>query len=255
MHVPLETLALIMLVTFAGYVIFGMTGFGASPITIPVLAHFLPLPFVLALCSVLDLTTATLLGYRTRREAEKRELLALLPFTLAGVALGVTLLVNLPREATLAGLGLFVCGYALYAASRRPFARTLSRAWAAPLGLAGGLFGALFGVGGPPYVVYVTGRVPKPAAQRATIVLMVIVSVGLRVIAFATAGLFAARGLAMAAAALLPVAWLGLWVGHRIHLGAPPGVLARIVAVVLFVSGASLLYRSLGGIGLPAAPV
>lgn len=84
MHVPLETLPLMMLVIFAGYVVFGMTGFGASPITIPVLAHFLPLPFVLALCSVLDLAAALLLGYHTRRDADGRELLALLPFTLAG---------------------------------------------------------------------------------------------------------------------------------------------------------------------------
>lgn len=60
MHVPLEALPLMMLVIFAGYVVFGMTGFGASPITIPVLAHFLPLPFVLALCSVLDLAAALL---------------------------------------------------------------------------------------------------------------------------------------------------------------------------------------------------
>ncbi|MGN2392721.1 hypothetical protein [Pelomicrobium sp. G1] len=52
---PLESLPLMMLVIFAGYVVFGMRGFGASPITVPVLPHFLSLPFVLALCSALDL--------------------------------------------------------------------------------------------------------------------------------------------------------------------------------------------------------
>jgi uncharacterized membrane protein YfcA len=209
---------------------------------------------VLALCSVLNLAAALLLGYHTRRDADGKELLALLPFTLAGLALGVTLLVNLPRDATLVGLGLFVCGYALHAATRRPLARTLSRAWAAPLGLAGGLFGALFGVGGPPYIVYITARVPAPAAQRATIALMVIFSVGLRVIAFATVGLLAAQGLWLTALVLLPVAWSGLWASHRIHLRASPGTLTRMVAAALFVTGASLLYRSFGGIGLLAAP-
>jgi uncharacterized membrane protein YfcA len=31
--------------------VFGLTGFGASPITIPVLAHVLPLPFALSLAA------------------------------------------------------------------------------------------------------------------------------------------------------------------------------------------------------------
>src|SRR2546425_9383952 len=45
----METLLLAALIVFAGYTVFGVTGFGASPITVPVLAHFLPLPFVLSL--------------------------------------------------------------------------------------------------------------------------------------------------------------------------------------------------------------
>ena len=47
---------------FVGYLVFGVTGFGASPITIPVLVHFLPLPFVLALAAILDLGSTLVLG-------------------------------------------------------------------------------------------------------------------------------------------------------------------------------------------------
>jgi uncharacterized membrane protein YfcA len=36
---------------FVGYTVFGVTGFGASPITVPALAHVLPLPFVLSLAA------------------------------------------------------------------------------------------------------------------------------------------------------------------------------------------------------------
>src|SRR5438552_2292769 len=48
-----ETLLLAALIVFAGYTVFGVTGFGASPITVPVLAHVLPLPFVLSLAAAL----------------------------------------------------------------------------------------------------------------------------------------------------------------------------------------------------------
>src|SRR5256884_9826657 len=101
MAIPPETLIVVALVIFVGYTIFGATGFGASPITIPVLAHVLPLPFVLSLAALLDLASGVALGLHTRRQAATRELLTLLPFTLAGLTLGVTLLLRLPRTATL----------------------------------------------------------------------------------------------------------------------------------------------------------
>ena len=86
MTIPPETLIAVALVILVGYTIFGATGFGASPITIPVLAHVLPLPFVLSLAAVLDLSSGLALGFHTRRQADTRELFALLPFTVVGLS-------------------------------------------------------------------------------------------------------------------------------------------------------------------------
>jgi len=96
--VPVSVLILVGFVVFAGYMVFGVTGFGASPITIPVLVHLLPLTFVLALAAILDLSSALVLGFHTRRQADAGELAALVPFTLVGLTLGVTLLVHLHRH-------------------------------------------------------------------------------------------------------------------------------------------------------------
>ena len=244
MPVPVSVLILAGFVVFAGYTVFGLTGFGASPITIPVLVHLLPLTFVLALAAILDLSSALVLGFHTRRQADARELAALVPFTLVGLTLGVTLLVHLPRNTTLFALGLFVCAFALYVMFRRDAVRRLSRGWAAPAGIAGGVIGALFGMGGPPYVMYITGRIAEPAAQRATISQMVILNVGLRVGAFALAGLLVSRALWVAVAILLPIAWAGVWAGHRVHVRLAPAVIARIIGAVLFVTGVTLIIRT-----------
>jgi hypothetical protein len=244
MTLPLETLMVVMLVIFVGYTIFGATGFGASPLTIPVLAQVLPLPFVLSLAALLDLSSGLALSFHTRRQADTRELLTLLPFTLTGLTLGVTLLVRLPRETTVLALGLFVCVYALHVTFRRGPARRLSRWWAAPAGALGGIVGALFGIGGPPYVVYITARIPDPAAQRATISQMVVLNVGLRVAAFALAGLLLSRVLWISAVVLLPVAWAGIWVGNRAHVRVPSAMMARIIGAVLFLTGAALIARA-----------
>ena len=246
MPISPETLIVVVLVVFVGYTVFGATGFGASPITIPVLAHVLPLTFVLALAALLDLSSALALGFHTRRQADTREILTLVPFTLAGLALGVTLLVGLPRQATLLALGLFVCVYALHVILRRGGAtRPLGRRWAAPAGVLGGVIGALFGMGGPPYVVYLTGRIPDPAAQRATISQMVIVNVGLRVAAFALAGLLLSRALWLTTIVLLPVAGAGLWLGNQVHMSLTPAMTARVIGGALLITGAALIVRAL----------
>ena len=245
MPASVSVLILVALVVFAGYLVFGVTGFGASPITIPVLVHVLPLTFVLALAAVLDLGSALALGLRTRRDADVRELAMLVPFTLVGLSLGVTLLVRLPRDATLLALGLFVCAFALHVIVRRNAVRRLSRLWAAPAGIVGGVIGALFGMGGPPYVMYIAGRVAEPAAQRATISHMVILNVGLRVATFALAGLLAAPVLWIAVAALLPVAWAGVWAGNRVHVRLAPATTGRLIGGALLVSGVALILRTL----------
>jgi hypothetical protein len=56
--IPHDMLLLVPLVIFAAYLVFGITGFGASPITIPVLVHLLPLACVLPLVALLDLGSA-----------------------------------------------------------------------------------------------------------------------------------------------------------------------------------------------------
>ena len=105
--------------------------------------------------------------------------------------------------------------------------------------------GALFGMGGPPYVMYITGRVLQPEAQRATISQVVVLNVGLRVIAFAIAGLLSTGALWTAAALLLPVAWAGVWAGNRVHVRVAPAVIVRIVAAVLLLIGATLIARAI----------
>jgi uncharacterized protein len=168
-----------------------------------------------------------------------------MPFTLVGLTLGVTLLVKLPRSATVLALGLFVCVYALHVMFRREPARRLNRWWAAPAGVLGGIVGALFGMGGPPYVMYISGRIPDPAAQRATISQMVILNVGLRVMAFTLAGLLLSRSLWIAVMVLLPVAWVGVWTGNRAHVSVAPAMMARTIGAVLFITGVALVVRTL----------
>ena len=101
-------------VIFIGYFMFGISGFGASLITVPLLSHVAAPAQLLPMLVVLDLSAALILGARFRADMARKEVSLLIPFTLIGSALGVTLLVSLPREALMIAIGAFTLFYAAY---------------------------------------------------------------------------------------------------------------------------------------------
>ncbi len=231
---------------FAGSLVFGLTGFGAALITIPVATHFVPLPFALALYVLMDLTNALRIGLEAPRNAVRAELVRLWPTILAGTVIGVTLLVNLPRRAGLIALGTFVVVFALYTLVRPEAKATVGRGWAWVAGLAGGLASALFGAGGPPYAIYLAQRGLTKEQFRATLGLATLSSISLRIVAFFITGLLLDRRVWIAALFVLPAAWLGLSLARRVFLRVSREGLMRAVALVLLVTGASLLWKAAG---------
>lgn len=226
----------------AAYVIFGISTFGAALFTIPVLSHFFPLDFVLPMSVLLDVAAALALGRRFSSAADKSELKWLAPFSLVGAALGVTLLVTLPRNATLVALGIFLLTYGAYSLIEGIPTRRVSRRWAPVAGFAGGTMGTLFGVGAPPYAIYLTRRLTNMSALRATLSNMVLLSVSIRALVFTVSGLMLADCL-IGFALLVPFALAGLWVGNRIHGRISRAALLRFVSVLLLLMGVSLIVR------------
>jgi len=236
-------LAIAALIVAAAYVVFGISAFGASLITVPALSHFYPLDVVLPVCVLLDVSAALALGTRFSRDADKSELKWMAPATVIGAVLGVTLLVNLPRQVTLTALGLFLLVYGAYALQRHDAATGISRGWAPVAGLVGGTMGTLFGIGAPPYAIYLSRRIHDKAALRATLSNMVLISTLSRALVFAAGGLILADRLIMFVI-LLPFALLGLWCGNRAHGRISRAQMARFIGGLLLLMGVSLLLRA-----------
>ena len=248
MTIPFDftTFVIAAAVVAGAYVIFGISAFGAALFTVPILSHFLPLEFVLPMCALIDMSAALVLGVRFSREADWSELKWMVPLSLAGAVAGVTLLVALPRQATIAGIGAFLVAYGIYALRQKEAVRMVSRAWAPVAGFTGGALGALFGIGAPPYAIYLTHRMPDKLAFRATLSNMVIFSVSMRALVFTASGLMLADRIA-GFVVLLPFALAGLWLGNRIHGRISRAGLLRVVAGLLLLIGLSLLARALAG--------
>ena len=242
----LDTFIIAAATVGAAYVVFGISAFGAALFTVPILSYLFPLEFVLPLCVLLDVSAALTLGARFSRAADKVELLLMTPFSLVGAVLGVTLLVALPKQATIAGIGAFLLGYSVYAMRQGAALTMVSRRWAPVAGLAGGTMGTLFGVGAPPYAIYLSRRFADMNALRATLSNMVLLSTSIRALVFLASGLMLADRL-IGFALLLPCALAGLWVGNRLQGRLSRATLLRFVSALLFLIGLSLLARALMG--------
>ena len=237
--------ALLAAIAFAGALIFGITGFGSALVTIPLATHLVPLKFALALFALVDLCCALSVGLEKPKNAVCSEWARLVPMILAGTALGVTLLVNLPRAAGMLLLGLFVLSYALYSLARHGPARVIHAGWAWLAGLCGGITSALFGAGGPPYAIYLSQRGLTKEQFRATMGFATMSSISLRVAAFAITGLLLERAVWLTALAAVPAALMGLFVAKRLYRRISREALMRAVALILLASGGSLVVRAL----------
>ena len=107
------TLAALTAIAFGGAFIFGVTGFGSALLTIPLATHLVPLPFALAMFSVLDCTSAWRIGLTDPKSAQGPEWKRILPGIIVGSVVGMTLLVNLPRTFSMLALGVFVLAIAV----------------------------------------------------------------------------------------------------------------------------------------------
>jgi len=260
--VSLPVLAACVVVMSAASVVFGMSGFGASLITVPLLSQLLPLPLLLSMTVVTDLLSACIVSitsrWRARRRgaqavagaepavrvcADRAELLRLGATAVIGAALGVTLLVGLPRQASLFALGVFLLGYGAWSLRARLPDRPLSAGWAWPAGFLGGLLGTLFGIGGPPYVIYLSRRIIDRDRLRVTIAVIVLISLLIRFLVFMYAGLLLQPGLPELLAVVLPACVIGVFAGGRLVERLSRERLLRVIAMLLTVSGALLLAR------------
>jgi len=243
--VSVEQIALMAVILLVAYFIRGITGFGSGLIAVPLLALTLPLKFVVPLLLLLDFTASMVMGGFNFGRVKWNEIGVLIPFGILGVVLGTSLLVNLPPSLMLMALAGFVFVFAVRSMLNLHGDKPISRAWAVPAALAGGTVGALFGTGGPPYVVYLTHRIHEKGALRATFSALFFVDGLSRIVSFLIAGLLMSAQVWTAYFVALPLMLGAIYLGGRAHVGLSMSQMTRLVGVLLLVSSVSLLFKAL----------
>ena len=232
-----------IVVIIIAYTVKGLSGFGSGLIAIPLMAFFFPLKLIVPIFGLLSYTGTIYQSYRLRTEAQWRDILPLIPFSLLGIAIAVWLLVNIQAEILTLTLGVFVVCYAIYSLLPHQH-KSGSRYWAVPAGIFGGMVGALFSTGGPFYVVYLKLRQLAKGPFRATIATIFLVDGGARITGYAVSGLYTKEVLTLVII-LWPVLFLGLWIGHHLHIKINQQQFNQGISIMLLLSGCMLVYKSL----------
>jgi uncharacterized membrane protein YfcA len=235
---------LVPLVVVAAYVMFGLSGFGSTIISIPILAHFLPIAYLVPCLALIDCVSASFIGRTNREHVAKDEMKWLLPVMVVGFVAGATILVKVPDIYLRVALGVFAVAVGIHGIVNPVVKRRVSRWWVVPTGIFGGAMSTTFGTGGPIYATYLVARLPDKSQIRATMSTLIAISAIVRVIAYILSGLIT-LSLVLGALAAAPFALLGIKLGTRIHVGMTQEQMRRVIGVLLILTGTGLLVRSL----------
>jgi len=231
------------LTVIVSYTVFGLSGFGSTAISVPILAHFLPVSYLVPLMALLDCACSSLIGTAGREHVSKDELKWLIPVMFGGFAIGALVLVHVPDQYLRIALGLFALGLGGYSIVNPSVTRRISRLWVVPVGLLGGAVATVFGAGGPIYATYLQARLDDKNQVRATTSMLISVSAFSRAVIYAVSGLLLHAAIGIGVVALAPFVWIGLRTGTRIHVGLSQQQMKRVVGGLLVFTGMSLLWR------------
>jgi uncharacterized membrane protein YfcA len=231
---------------FTAFTVRGTSGFGAGMIATPLLAFMLPMHLIVPLNGLLVSVLFVFLTIRDRRQVVWREFRLLVVPTMIGVVAGLFLFRSLDNRALLTLFGLFLVIYAVYMLVVYAFglpALRCSERWALPAGFAGAFIDTLFGGGGGTIVViYVHARGIGKVEFRATVAALWFVEMIARITGYTVAGYYTPSVLLLVAL-MLPLVWAGTWVGERIGNRISQESFSRVLAVLLLLSGVSLLLK------------
>jgi hypothetical protein len=228
------------------YALRGSTGFGAA-VAMPIMALVIPLKILIPGWTLIGLCAGLTIIGRDRKRIDWRAMLAVLPSSVVGFAVGLYVFMMLDARTLTRGLGVVIVAYGCYSlwltTRPRPDARGPVRLIAAVSGLFAGAVGTTFGtMASVFYAIYFDAIRMAKDNFRATMSAVLVALGGLRGIGFLAVGQFTSEVMLFFAMAV-PMMLIGIFIGDRVHTAMTEQVFRRTVSVLLIVSGTALLWK------------
>ncbi|MFK4384859.1 putative membrane protein YfcA [Bradyrhizobium sp. USDA 3397] len=247
---PLETLTYVLLLlgALAGGFVSGLAGFGTALMALGIWLYVLPpslaVPLVL-ICSVIAQTSTLPSMWKNF------DLSLVWPFLiggLIGVPLGTMMVASADPEVFRLSVGVLILIFssALYL-NKRPLAIKIGgRVADSAIGFAGGILGGLAGLSGPLPILWANIRGWNKHERRGIFQLFNFTVLATALVLQTASGLVALKVVWLAAVAF-PGTLVGAWAGARVYHALNDKHFGDVVLGLLFLSGLTLVWNSLGG--------
>jgi len=189
------------------------------------------------LCGFLLIST-----FQTRKWIRKDVLLVMVAGAVIGTVLGTYILASYKSDLLKRILGFLISGYSLRMLFRgRDSGRELKNYIGGIAGFVSGCLGGTFSMGGPPVIMYLNRKIKDKNSFRATLILYFLATNLWQFITFCYAGLIN-RDVLRFTLYLLPAFIIGNLAGSVLHIKIDQVLFDRIVALVLLITGISLVF-------------
>ncbi|MDA1043823.1 MAG: sulfite exporter TauE/SafE family protein [Verrucomicrobia bacterium] len=239
-----DEFAITCVVLLVAQLIYVMFGFGSGLIAAGGLALVLPeLQDVVVLLLVLNLPSELWVCWQSRQDIHWRPIAMLGVGVAFGIPVGTLLLKDGDPRFVLFLLGAFLMAVGLLFLKLPSGGNRRAPRWAAPpVGFVSGLLAGLFGTAGPPLIIWYHLTASSKSAFRGNIMTIFLLMNLVRVPSYAVSGLITPLRL-WSALAVLPMALLGAWLGHRLHIRLSEEAFRRLVSGLLIILGLLLVLR------------
>lgn len=244
---PSAALIALFAVFLFGGIVKGVTGVGLPLVLVPLTAQFLPMPVTVALLTVPMVATnvsQAMEGGGTRGAI--RQLLPILGFVIAGLLLGVHLLLSIDRRllSLILGVSFLAIAGVLAALPRVRIGEATAR-WLGPVvGFGAGVLGGMSAMFGPPMIAYLVGRGTTPDSFIKQMAIFAFTASLTMLLALGGSGSIGGWDFACSAAAIVPIQ-AGMPIGRWLRRRIKPDWFRIAVLVVLALGGIDMLRKAL----------
>jgi len=235
------------LIVALGQLVYAATGFGAGLISISLLALFFGdidtyVPFFLLLC----LPTETWIVMRQRKRSAPKNMVWLLAFIIPTLILGGFILKVASDKRLILGLGVLIVVIAVFYLffEDKIVLKPKGRFFSAFAGATSGMLGSLYGMGGPPLIIYFKSLGLDKNQFRMSLLTVFFAMSLIRLVAYSFIGLFD-RMIILSCAIALPFALLGLWAGNLAHRHIAEATFKQVTSSILLISGILVVIKGL----------
>jgi uncharacterized membrane protein YfcA len=245
MPVPGSIFLFCLLVLILAGLIQGSTGFGSGLVAVPLLLLVFEPRIVVPLVLLGTSGISLLILYDVRSHVEVKRIWSLMVAGIAGMPLGMYLLLVLDADILRVFAGVVIVASALaFLAGFKRQVRNERAAWV-PIGLSSGLLSGSLSMSGPPVILFLSNQGVGKDTFRANLALYFMVMTVATAMVFYAGGLLTPEVLGLAVM-LVPASLLGTLAGVKVSHRIKETVFDRVVLVFLLLLGIMAVVAGLG---------